>query len=165
MAGSHNINRRDFVILTSAAVGTVIGATIGLPAIGYLISPALRAGGKDAWVPIGKLENIPVGEPFTFSFTRTQVNGWERTATSYGGFVMRKSDKPDDMVILSSRCTHLGCQVNWHPESKSFVCPCHDASFNINGEVLAGPPPRPLDVYSEFKVDDTGQLLIHIKEG
>jgi len=165
MAGSHNINRRDFVKLTTAAVGTVIGAAIGLPAIGYLISPALRAGGKDAWVPIGPLENIPVGEPFGFSFTRTQVNGWERTATSYGGFVMRKSEKPDDMVILSSRCTHLGCQVNWHADTKSFVCPCHDASFDINGEVLAGPPPRPLDEYTEFKVDETGQLLIHIKEG
>ena len=165
MAGSHNLNRRDFVKLTSAAVGTIIGAAIGLPAIGYLISPALRAGGKDAWVPIGTLENIPVGEPFAFSFTRTQVNGWERTATSYGGFVLRKSDKPDDLVILSSRCTHLSCQVNWHPESRSFVCPCHDASFDINGEVLAGPPPKPLDVYTEFKVDETGQLLIHIKEG
>lgn len=165
MAGSHNINRRDFVKLTTAAVGTVIGAAIGLPVIGYLISPALRAGGKDAWVPIGTLENIPVGEPFGFSFTRTEVNGWERTATSYGGFVMRKSEKPDDIVILSSRCTHLGCQVNWHGDSKSFVCPCHDASFGINGEVLAGPPPRPLDEYTEFKVDETGQLLIHIKEG
>jgi Rieske Fe-S protein len=108
---------------------------------------------------------MPVGEPYAFSFTRTQVNGWERTATSYGGFVLRKSETPEDIVILSSRCTHLSCQVNWHPDSRSFVCPCHDASFDINGEVLAGPPPKPLDVYTEFKVDEAGQLLIHIKEG
>jgi Rieske Fe-S protein len=166
MTGSHNINRRDFVKLTSAAIGTVIGATIGLPAIGYLISPALRADGKDAWVPIGLLDDIPVGEPYAFSFTRTQVNGWERTATSYGGFVLRKSEAPKDMVILSSRCTHLSCQVNWHADSKSFICPCHDASFDINGKVINGPPPKPLDEYEDFDVDDeTGQLLIHIKEG
>jgi len=165
MSGSNHINRRDFVKLTTAAVGTVIGVGVGLPAIGFLISPALRAVGKDAWVSIGLLKDMPVGEPFPFSFTRTQVNGWERTATSYGGFVLRKSEDPTDLEILSSRCTHLGCQINWHKDKKAYICPCHDASFDINGKVLAGPPPRPLDVYTEFKVDEAGDLLIHVKGG
>jgi menaquinol-cytochrome c reductase iron-sulfur subunit len=165
MAGSHHINRRDFVKLTTAAVGTVIGVSIGLPAISFLVSPALRAGGKDAWVSIGTLDKIPVGEPFAFSFTRTQVNGWERTANSYGGFVLRRSEDPKDLVILSSRCTHLGCQINWNTDQKLFVCPCHDASFDKDGKVIAGPPPRPLDVYTDFKVDETGNLLILVKEG
>jgi menaquinol-cytochrome c reductase iron-sulfur subunit len=165
MAGSHHINRRDFVKLTTAAVGTVIGVSISLPAISFLVSPALRAGGKDAWVSIGTLDKIPVGEPFAFSFTRTQVNGWERTANSYGGFVLRRSEDPKDLVILSSRCTHLGCQINWNTDQKLFVCPCHDASFDKDGKVIAGPPPRPLDVYTDFKVDETGNLLILVKEG
>ena len=165
MPGSRHISRRDFVKLTTAAVGTVIGAVFGIPAVGYLISPALRAGSKDAWVPIGKLEDIPVGEPFPFSFTRTQVNGWERTATNYGGFVLRKSEDPNDILILSSRCTHLACQVNWHAETQSYVCPCHDAAFDIEGNVLDGPPPRPLDIYDEFELDEEGKLLIHIKGG
>jgi menaquinol-cytochrome c reductase iron-sulfur subunit len=165
MAGSHQISRRDFVKLTTAVVGTVIGAGIGLPAIGYMISPALRAGGKEAWISIGALEKMPVGEPYAFAFTRTQVNGWERTSTSYGGFVLRKSEDPKDLVILSSRCTHLGCQINWRAESKAFVCPCHDASFDINGKVIDGPPPRPLDVYDTYKLDEAGNLLILVKEG
>ena len=165
MASSHHISRRDFIKIATAAVGTFIGAAIGVPAIGYLISPALRAGSKDAWVSIGNLDRIPIGEPFGFSFTRTQVNGWERTATNYGGFVLRKSRDPDDIKILSSRCTHLACQVNWRSESQTFVCPCHDAAFDINGNVLAGPPPRPLDSYDEFQVDEDGNLLIHVKEG
>lgn len=165
MAGSHHISRREFITLVTATVGTGIGAAIGLPAIGFLISPALRAGGKDAWVSIGLLEDMPVGEPFPFSFTRTQVNGWERTSTSYGGFVIRRSDSPDDLLILSSRCTHLACQVNWHPESRVFLCPCHDASFDLDGSVVDGPPPRPLDKYLEYKLDETGNLLIHVTEG
>jgi menaquinol-cytochrome c reductase iron-sulfur subunit len=166
MAGSHNINRRDFVKLTTAAVGTIIGASIGIPAVGYLISPALgSSNSKDLWLPVGVLADIPLGKPFPFSFTITQVNGWERTANSYGGFVIRNSEAEDDLTILSSRCTHLGCQVNWKEESKAFVCPCHDASFDKSGNVISGPPPRPLDIYSDFKVDDDGKLLIHIQEG
>lgn len=165
MAGSHHISRRDFVKVSTITVGTLIGAAVGLPSIGYLISPALKSGGKDAWVSIGVLKDIPVGKPFPFSFTLTQVNGWERTSTSYGGFVLRKSEAKDDVVILSSRCTHLGCQVNWFPDKKVYQCPCHDAAFDIDGQVLAGPPPRPLDKYSEFKVDDTGNLLIHVQGG
>jgi menaquinol-cytochrome c reductase iron-sulfur subunit len=165
MAGSNHINRRDFVKLTTAAVGTVIGVGIGLPAINFLISPALRSGGKETWVSIGILKDIPVGEPYGFSFTLTQVNGWERTATSYGGFVLRKSEDAKDLVILSSRCTHLGCQINWHADKKEFLCPCHDASFDLDGKVLGGPPPRPLDTYINFKVDESGNLLIQVKEG
>ena len=165
MAGSHNIDRRDFVKLTTAAVGTIIGASIGIPAVGYLISPALGSGNsKDLWLQVGVLADIPIGTPFPFTFTITQVNGWERTATSYGGFVIRKSESPDDLTILSSRCTHLGCQVNWKEESNAFICPCHDASFDRQGNVISGPPPRPLDVYTDYKVDDEGKLLIHVQE-
>ena len=165
MAGSHNIDRRDFVKLTTAAIGTVIGASIGIPAIGYLISPAMKEDSSDTWISVGKLEEIPLYKPFPFSFTLTRVNGWERTATSFGGFVIRKTEAESDLTILSSLCTHLGCQVNWKEESNIFFCPCHDASFDIDGNVLSGPPPRPLDTYTDFKVDDEGNLLIHIQEG
>jgi Rieske Fe-S protein len=50
MAGSHHISRRDFITITTAAVGTVIAAVVGLPAIAYLIDPALKSGKSDAWI-------------------------------------------------------------------------------------------------------------------
>jgi len=165
MAGSHHISRRDFIKLTTAAVGSFIGAVIGLPAIGFLIDPALKSGGKDAWISIGKLADIPVGTLHPFSFTRTRVNGWERTATNYGGFVLRRSEDPKNITILSSRCTHLGCQVNWKEEAQVFICPCHDAKFSPQGEVLDGPPPRPLDRFQDFQVDVDGNLQIYVKGG
>ncbi len=165
MSGSNRISRRDFMKVTTGAIGGIITAVIGAPVIGYLVDPALRAGAKEAWIPIGKLENIPVNVPTSFSFTRTQVNGWERTGTSFGGYVIRKSEDVKDILILSSRCTHLGCSVNWKEESKEFVCPCHDAKFSQDGTVLDGPPPKPLKKYTEFKVDSDGNLLIFFKEG
>ncbi len=165
MSGSNQISRRDFIKVTTGVIGGVITAVLGVPAIAYLVDPAFRAGAKDAWFPVGKLEEIPVGKPSPFAFTRTQVNGWERTATNYGGFILRKSDDPNDIFILSSRCTHLGCQVNWNEAAQAYICPCHDAKFDIKGQVLDGPPPKPLNQYDEFKVDEQGVLLIHVKEG
>ena len=156
----HELSRRDFIKVTTYIVGGIIGAAIGLPAISYLIDPALREGGKDAWIPIGKLENMEIGKPYPFSFTRVQVNGWERTASSFGGYALRKSEDPNDILILSSRCTHLACTVNWHAEANAYLCPCHDAKFSKEGEVLDGPPPRPLDRYTDFRLTEDGSLEI-----
>ena len=165
MPGSKHISRRDFVKVTTGAIGGIITVAIGVPIIGYLIDPALRAGAKEAWIPIGKLADMPVNVPTSFSFTRTQVNGWERTGVNFGGYVIRKSEDPKDILILSSRCTHLGCTVNWHEDAKEFICPCHDAKFSREGLVLGGPPPKPLNQFTDFKVDENGNLLIFFKEG
>jgi cytochrome b6-f complex iron-sulfur subunit len=50
-------------------------------------------------------------------------------------------------LALSRICTHLGCSVPWDEEKKKFVCPCHGSTFNMTGEVLTAPAPRPLDTY------------------
>jgi len=164
MSGSKPFSRRDFMKVTTGTVGGLIAVALGAPIVGYLIDPALSAGAKEAWISIGKLSDIQVKVPTPFSFTRTQVNGWERTGTSYGGYVIRKTEDPADISIISSRCTHLGCTVNWRAETNDFICPCHDARFDADGKVIDGPPPRPLDRYDEFKVDDQGNLLIFLKE-
>ena len=165
MSGSNEISRRDFIKVTTGIVGGLIGVAIGLPTISYLIDPALKESGKDLWVSIGKFEDMKVGVPYPFSFTRVQVNGWERTSSSFGGYAIRKSDDPKDILILNSRCTHLGCTVNWKEESKAYICPCHDAKFSMEGKVLDGPPPRPLDTYAEFRLSEDGHVEILSKAG
>jgi len=164
MSGSNQISRRDFIKVTTGIIGGIIGIGVGVPAVGYLLQPAFRKATAEAWIPIGKLDSFPVGVPTPFSFTRTKINGWEKTATSYGGYVLRKSEDPQDMLILSSRCTHLSCRVNWNPDAKVYTCPCHDAKFSEEGAVLAGPPPRPLDRFTQFKVDEESNLLIFFSE-
>lgn len=158
------LNRRDFIKVTTGIVGGLIGAAIGLPAVAYLLEPAFKSGAKAGWIPVGKVADMVIGTPYPFSFTRVQVNGWERTATSHGGFVLLRSADPKDIVVLNSRCTHLGCTVNWKEEVQAFVCPCHDARFSKQGVVLGGPPPRPLDRYDQFHVTDAGVLEIFYQE-
>jgi Rieske Fe-S protein len=157
MSESDGISRRQFVTVVVAAVGTIMTAFIGLPAIGYLISPATKVQEKDEWIPLGPLENYPVGTPTLFTFTRTTVNGWEKTANSYGAYVIRYTE--EQYKVFSNMCTHLSCRVNWKEELSEYICPCHDGHFDIEGQVVAGPPPGPLDEY-ESKVED-GVLYIH----
>jgi cytochrome b6-f complex iron-sulfur subunit len=50
----------------------------------------------------------------------------------------------DEVRALSAICTHLGCIVHWHPGRREFICPCHGGVYAKNGQVISGPPPRPL---------------------
>ena len=155
------ISRRDFIKGSAVIIGGMITVVIGIPTVAYLIDPALRKDMSEGWVPIGKLEDMPVGTPTPFSFTLVQVNGWERTSTSHGGYVVRRSEDPDDLYILNSKCTHLACTVNWSDADKVYLCPCHDAKFGEQGQVLGGPPPRPLERYEEYRVTEDGILEIY----
>jgi Rieske Fe-S protein len=160
---SEPISRREFIKGATAVIGGMITAVIGIPTIAYLIDPALKESVKEDWIPVGKLEEMPVGLPTPFSFTRVQVNGWERTATSHGGFVIRKSEDPNDLFLLNSRCTHLACTVNWSENDQVYLC-LPRCKVRQQGEVLGGPPPRPLDRFTEFRVTDEGVLEIFYKE-
>ena len=138
-----------------------MAAMVGLPVIGYFISPALKKETGDDWISLGPQENYPIGSPTLFNFTLTTVNGWERSSKSYGVFVLRSKD--GSVEVLSDVCTHLSCRVNWSEENQEFACPCHAAYFDLNGDVKSGPPPRALDKF-ETKLEED-QLFIHLTEG
>ena len=164
MPHSPHLSRSDFVKVVTAFTGSIMGLIVGIPAISYLISPARKGVTADDWIPLGPLENYPVGVPTLFNFTRSKVNGWERTVNSYGVFVIRKSDI--EVIVLSNRCTHLSCRVNWKDDEQIFFCPCHDAQFGIDGKKISGPQPRPLDAYTgEAITIEDGNLFIHVVEG
>jgi cytochrome b6-f complex iron-sulfur subunit len=51
-------------------------------------------------------------------------------------------------LALSRQCTHLGCSVPWDEATGRFACPCHASAFDLRGDVLAPPAPRPLDLFA-----------------
>lgn len=46
---------------------------------------------------------------------------------------------------FSGTCTHLDCTVQYEPSSKQIWCACHNGFYDLNGAVVSGPPPRPLE--------------------
>ncbi len=160
MAKSIQISRNEFVKGVLGLLGTVMSAVIGIPAISYVLSPALKSRSSEAWIQVGPPENFPIGIPTLFNFTRTNINGWEKTTNSYGVYIFRKNDV--DFLVFSNICTHLSCRVSWNEELQAYICPCHDGRFAIDGGIISGPVPRPLDAY-EHKIED-GNLLIHFLE-
>jgi Rieske Fe-S protein len=51
-----------------------------------------------------------------------------------------------DYRAYGQKCTHLACPVYFERERERLECPCHEGAFDVKtGNVLYGPPPRPLD--------------------
>lgn len=156
MPRDQNTSRRDFIKTTTAMIGGLFGTLIGIPSIAYLLSPSLRETGDDSRIDLGPIEDYPIGVPTRYDFTLTKVNGWERTAVNHGLYVIRRNE--GEVRVFSDICTHLGCRVTWHPDQEHYISPCHDGHFDVLGNVVSGPPPRPLD---EFATEmENGNLFV-----
>ena len=68
------------------------------------------------------------------------------TAFPAGKFYLVRLDD-GGFLALDRTCTHLGCTVPWRADEGRFACPCHASTFDITGNVLGPPAPRPLDRY------------------
>jgi glycine/D-amino acid oxidase-like deaminating enzyme/nitrite reductase/ring-hydroxylating ferredoxin subunit len=62
-----------------------------------------------------------------------------------GSKVAGYRDDHGDLHAVSSRCTHLGCQVAWNRAERTWDCPCHGSRFQPDGDVIEGPATRPLE--------------------
>jgi glycine/D-amino acid oxidase-like deaminating enzyme/nitrite reductase/ring-hydroxylating ferredoxin subunit len=65
-------------------------------------------------------------------------------ASAAGKKVAGFRDDDGTLHAVSSRCTHLGCQVVWNAAERSWDCPCHASRFDVDGTVLNGPAVKPL---------------------
>lgn len=54
-------------------------------------------------------------------------------------------DPSGQLTVLSKKCPHLGCSVQWNPTLKTWDCPCHGSRFDAEGKVVNGPAQRDLE--------------------
>lgn len=64
----------------------------------------------------------------------------------YGGVVLLNGKKAgiykrEDGAVLQTdfRCPHMGCQLTWNPDEKTWDCPCHGSRFDAGGRWISGP--------------------------
>jgi len=152
------INRRDFMKITIAGIGGVIAAALGIPAIAYIVGPALKEKAAD-WIKLGAVNKVELNTPTLFKTTVQTQTGWVSSEEEFSGYVMTENGQ--DFIVMSNVCTHLGCKVRWIPDQEGFFCPCHNGVFAKDGSVVSGPPPRPLDRF-EVKIEDG---ILYVQRG
>jgi menaquinol-cytochrome c reductase iron-sulfur subunit len=136
--------RRSFFGLLVTTGGAIAAGIIAIPAAITGLSPILRPHRRNAWRAVGRLDSFPIG-----SVQTTKVAGgqrWPRPLPAEAVFVWRPTS--DDLVVFSRRCTDLACPLQHDAGSGCFFCPCHGGIFSQSGEVMAGPPDRPMDRYA-----------------
>ncbi len=68
-------------------------------------------------------------------------------------------DAAQGLRALSAKCTHEGCTVQYVPGESVVLCACHNGRYDLDGRVLAGPPPRPLAQYDAQR-DADGAIVV-----
>lgn len=148
--------RRKFLAGIIGVVAGLVAAVVGLPSVGYLVSPGLRRQNTEKWLTLGPISGLVPGVPTGFPFSRKIRDGWVDSVQTGVAYAMTQDG--ETVRVFSDVCTHLSCRVTWQPEKGGFFCPCHDGLFGAEGGVLAGPPPRPLDQF-QSKIEN-GQIQI-----
>lgn len=128
--------RRRFLSRVIRLGAGIIALTTLIPGVGMVFAPVLASGRR-------KRRKVLLATPNDMNsdtFVAARYEGLEDTAP---GIFVRKT--AEGVQVLSAKCTHAGCAVQWQADKKEFFCPCHQGHFDENGKNIAGPPPRPLD--------------------
>jgi menaquinol-cytochrome c reductase iron-sulfur subunit len=148
-------SRRGFYVAVIQGLGALIGAALAVPAAVYLlVKPGKQKEGQ--WVPAADVNQLQVRKPQEVVFRRKRVDGWRMVNEKTTAWVVKMDDQ--NVVAFGPQCTHLACAYHWEAAQNNFVCPCHTSVFSVDGKVVSGPAPRPLDRY--VSRIESGKLMI-----
>jgi Rieske Fe-S protein len=160
--------RRGFLVALGAlAAGTVALATPLIGALAVVLHPLRRraAGSEERFYRVASLEMLPAdGVPRQFAVTADQHDAWTfATQQRVGAVYLRRQPDGQQVQAFNVVCPHAGCFVGFQLENKTFLCPCHNSSFSIDGAVVApSPSPRGLDELA-VKLDSDGSIWVAFK--
>lgn len=134
--------RRSFFNRLFQIVMGLWGVAFITVVVSYIKAPRESKGIEEKIKRVGPLSELPIGASRFIADERQPF------------WVIRTSS--EELIALSATCTHLRCILQWDKDSGRLVCPCHAGAFDLNGNVVAGPPPRPLQ---SLKVDTRGGIV------
>jgi menaquinol-cytochrome c reductase iron-sulfur subunit len=149
------IGRRRFFKRLIGLIAGVVALGWAVPLLVYGIRPTLRRRSLE-WLDAGALGQLAVNQPRELDVVVSRRDGWRQVTAVKSFWAYRTPD--GGVMALSPICPHLGCAYNWRDAEGRFVCPCHMSVFALDGAVLSGPAPRPLDVF-DVRVEN-GRLFV-----
>jgi Rieske Fe-S protein len=134
--------RRDLLawLLGGSAVASL--SSFFYPVFRFLIPPAV-AGATVNEVAAGKVQDLRPNSGKIVKFGNKPA------------LLVRVNEA--DWKAFSAVCTHLNCTVQYQDTSRQIWCACHNAFYDLNGRVVSGPPPKPLE---EFTVRVRGEDIV-----
>lgn len=142
-------SRRQFLKKVSDLLGALLAFLIGIPLIGFSLAPLFQKR-RNLWVRLGSISEVKRGEPTKFIYSFLREDAYLQKQERGTVYVVTQDGR--EFKVFSNICTHAGCGVRWEKNAQAFLCPCHNGRFDINGKVIAGPPPKPLNEI-EHKVE------------
>jgi len=154
MTPEDGLTRREFFKYLVVGGAGAVTVALAVPLTGYFLSPTWQKS-KNPSIAIAHTDEIPVGIPTFIRFEERVPDGWLVNTQSAGVWIVT----PDgtNFTLFDPHCTHLRCPYYWDSEKDLFQCPCHGGEFDIHGNVVGGPPPRPLDQW-EFTIEN-GEII------
>jgi menaquinol-cytochrome c reductase iron-sulfur subunit len=130
-------------VLEVAAAGTGLAAA-GLavsPLVAASCEPLSEAAPEAPWVDVAGEKEIAAA-PFKATLRVPVRDGYFVTLVDAGAvWLQRRPNR--ELFALSATCPHLGCGIGLF--GQSFICPCHESRFALDGSSLKGPAPRAMD--------------------
>jgi Rieske Fe-S protein len=175
-------SRRSILGFAIFGIGAIFSAIIGIPVVCYFLDPRNRKGPKSAMKLVDgvKLDDLAVNTPVQGTIRDTRLDGWTLYPNDVIGRVwvvqvgprpanannqMTRAQKDAYLMVFTTICPHLGCSIN--VGGPGFACPCHAATFLIDGKRAAAgnPAQRGMDTLEwEFDDADPNRILVTFKK-
>lgn len=153
-------DRRTFLQRVILGASGLVSGALGGVAAGYLLGGA-RRGERARRISLIPVSDLLPGQPIHVDYRELVLDAWRTVWHSGSVWLVRGDGDGDvDITVFDPRCTHMGCPYQWDAGGGVFKCACHGGVFDVDGRVIAGPPPRPLDRL-ECRVVD-GRVLIEM---
>jgi len=142
-------NRRGFFKQSLALIlGGISLLTPVAAALVVLTDPLRRKAIATATIRVTTLEALPDdGVPRKFPVLAAKADAWNKFVNVPVGAVYLRRTGGNKVEALNVVCPHAGCFVDFSADQGKFICPCHNSSFKVDGEIddPHSPSPRGLD--------------------
>ncbi len=161
---SDNVSRRGFLLLQALKGAIGLTLLVILYPVAWFLRPrkATMSGAQEVVAPF-RVNQIgtTTSNPFDFGGKPCLV---VLTPEGANHLAAGQALTADDVRAFNAVCTHVDCTVKFRAATADIFCNCHEGTYDLNGQNISGPPPRPLEAYRVTLRGEKGQEEIVVSK-